>query len=96
MEAKKYQVSTHLRLFIVFSPSKIMGSMRVLSIISDGFYIYYPMLVLLLCLGTFYRYVIIHRHHFLWLFNYLYTLRPCLNIRPVDRGVVMLPSRAIV
>lgn len=29
--------------------------MRVLSIISDGFYIYYPMLVLLLCLGTFYR-----------------------------------------
>lgn len=33
----------------------IMGSMRVLSIISDGFYIYYPMLVLLLCLGTFYR-----------------------------------------
>lgn len=34
---------------------QIMGSMRVLSFISDGFYIYYPMLVLLLCFATFYR-----------------------------------------
>uniref|UniRef100_A0A8C9ZC88 LMBR1 domain containing 2a n=1 Tax=Sander lucioperca TaxID=283035 RepID=A0A8C9ZC88_SANLU len=32
----------------------IMGSMRVLYFISDGFYIYYPMLVLLLCFATFY------------------------------------------
>ncbi|XP_008302158.1 LMBR1 domain-containing protein 2-B-like [Stegastes partitus] len=33
----------------------IMGSMRLLSVISDGFYIYYPMLVLLLCFATFYN-----------------------------------------
>lgn len=36
---------------------QIMGSMRVLSFISDGFYIYYPMLVLLLCFATIYRLV---------------------------------------
>uniref|UniRef100_A0A671VB08 LMBR1 domain containing 2a n=1 Tax=Sparus aurata TaxID=8175 RepID=A0A671VB08_SPAAU len=36
------------------SYTSIMGSMRVLSFISDGFYIYYPMLVLLLCFATFY------------------------------------------
>ncbi|XP_047449041.1 G-protein coupled receptor-associated protein LMBRD2a [Mugil cephalus] len=35
------------------SYTSIMGSMRVLSFISDGFYIYYPMLVLLLCFATF-------------------------------------------
>uniref|UniRef100_A0A672ITV7 LMBR1 domain containing 2a n=1 Tax=Salarias fasciatus TaxID=181472 RepID=A0A672ITV7_SALFA len=37
------------------SYTSIMGSMRLLSFISDGFYIYYPMLVLLLCLATFYK-----------------------------------------
>ncbi|XP_028271066.1 LMBR1 domain-containing protein 2-B-like [Parambassis ranga] len=37
------------------SYTSIMGSMRVLSFISDGFYIYYPMLVLLLCFATFYN-----------------------------------------
>ncbi|XP_031712019.1 G-protein coupled receptor-associated protein LMBRD2B-like [Anarrhichthys ocellatus] len=36
------------------SYTSIMGSMRVLYFISDGFYIYYPMLVLLLCSATFY------------------------------------------
>ncbi|XP_076010446.1 G-protein coupled receptor-associated protein LMBRD2B-like [Genypterus blacodes] len=35
------------------SYTAIMGSMRVLSFISDGFYIYYPMLVLLLCFATY-------------------------------------------
>uniref|UniRef100_A0A3P8RTG8 LMBR1 domain containing 2a n=1 Tax=Amphiprion percula TaxID=161767 RepID=A0A3P8RTG8_AMPPE len=34
---------------------QIMGSMHLLSFISDGFYIYYPMLVLLLCFATFYN-----------------------------------------
>ncbi|XP_029366538.1 LMBR1 domain-containing protein 2-B-like isoform X2 [Echeneis naucrates] len=37
------------------SYSSIMGSMHLLSFISDGFYIYYPMLVLLLCFATFYN-----------------------------------------
>lgn len=37
------------------SYTSIMGSMRLLSFISDGFYIYYPMLVLLLCFATFYK-----------------------------------------
>ncbi|KAF7659267.1 hypothetical protein LDENG_00000970, partial [Lucifuga dentata] len=37
------------------SYTSIMGSMRVLSFISDGFYIYYPMLVLLLCFATYYN-----------------------------------------
>ncbi|XP_069555539.1 G-protein coupled receptor-associated protein LMBRD2B-like isoform X1 [Brachyistius frenatus] len=37
------------------SYTSIMGSMRLLSVISDGFYIYYPMLVLLLCFATFYN-----------------------------------------
>ncbi|XP_062398927.1 G-protein coupled receptor-associated protein LMBRD2a [Sardina pilchardus] len=32
----------------------IMGSMKVLSFIAKGFYIYYPMLILLLCIATFY------------------------------------------
>ncbi|XP_044051851.1 G-protein coupled receptor-associated protein LMBRD2B-like [Siniperca chuatsi] len=36
------------------SYTSIMGSMRLLSFISDGFYIYYPMLILLLCFATFY------------------------------------------
>ncbi|KAM7416820.1 hypothetical protein PAMA_018740 [Pampus argenteus] len=37
------------------SYTSIMGSMHLLSFISDGFYIYYPMLILLLCLATFYN-----------------------------------------
>ncbi|XP_062237824.1 G-protein coupled receptor-associated protein LMBRD2B-like isoform X2 [Platichthys flesus] len=37
------------------SYTSIMGSMRLLSFISDGFYIYYPMLVLLLCFASFYN-----------------------------------------
>ncbi|TMS03145.1 LMBR1 domain-containing protein 2 [Larimichthys crocea] len=36
------------------SYTSIMGSMSVLYFISDGFYIYYPMLVLLLCFATYY------------------------------------------
>ncbi|XP_064792592.1 G-protein coupled receptor-associated protein LMBRD2B-like isoform X1 [Oncorhynchus masou masou] len=31
----------------------IMGSMRLLSFIADGFYIYYPMLIVLLCIATY-------------------------------------------
>ena len=34
-----------------------MGSMKVLSFIAKGFYIYYPMLILLLCIATYYRLV---------------------------------------
>ncbi|XP_053181243.1 G-protein coupled receptor-associated protein LMBRD2a [Scomber japonicus] len=37
------------------SYTSIMGSMHLLSFISDGFYIYYPMLILLLCFATFYN-----------------------------------------
>ncbi|XP_035999688.1 G-protein coupled receptor-associated protein LMBRD2B isoform X1 [Fundulus heteroclitus] len=37
------------------SYTSIMGSMRLLPVISDGFYIYYPMLVLLLCIATIYK-----------------------------------------
>ncbi|XP_071339208.1 G-protein coupled receptor-associated protein LMBRD2B-like isoform X1 [Trachinotus anak] len=37
------------------SYTTIMGSMHLLPFISDGFYIYYPMLVLLLCFATFYN-----------------------------------------
>ncbi|KAG7223445.1 hypothetical protein INR49_015548 [Caranx melampygus] len=37
------------------SYTSIMGSMHLLPFISDGFYIYYPMLVLLLCFATFYN-----------------------------------------
>ncbi|XP_023270182.1 LMBR1 domain-containing protein 2-B-like isoform X1 [Seriola lalandi dorsalis] len=37
------------------SYTSIMGSMHLLSFISDGFYIYYPMMVLLLCFATFYN-----------------------------------------
>uniref|UniRef100_A0AAX7UST5 LMBR1 domain containing 2 n=1 Tax=Astatotilapia calliptera TaxID=8154 RepID=A0AAX7UST5_ASTCA len=37
------------------SYTSIMGSMQLLSFISDGFYIYYPMLVLLLCFATYYN-----------------------------------------
>ncbi|EMP31805.1 LMBR1 domain-containing protein 2 [Chelonia mydas] len=33
---------------------EIMGSMRVLSFIADGFYIYYPMLVVILCIATYF------------------------------------------
>ncbi|XP_073199856.1 G-protein coupled receptor-associated protein LMBRD2 isoform X2 [Lepidochelys kempii] len=34
--------------------TSIMGSMRVLSVIADGFYIYYPMLVVILCIATYF------------------------------------------
>ncbi|XP_042565320.1 G-protein coupled receptor-associated protein LMBRD2B isoform X2 [Clupea harengus] len=34
--------------------TSIMGSMRVLSFIANGFYIYYPMLIVLLCIATFF------------------------------------------
>ncbi|XP_014897729.1 LMBR1 domain-containing protein 2-B-like [Poecilia latipinna] len=37
------------------SYTSIMGSMRLLPVISDGFYIYYPMLVVLLCIATIYK-----------------------------------------
>nr|XP_057928095.1 G-protein coupled receptor-associated protein LMBRD2B-like isoform X1 [Doryrhamphus excisus]XP_057928096.1 G-protein coupled receptor-associated protein LMBRD2B-like isoform X1 [Doryrhamphus excisus] len=37
------------------SYTSIMGSMNLLSFISNGFYIYYPMLVLLLCFATLYN-----------------------------------------
>lgn len=37
------------------SYTSIMGSMSLLSFISHGFYIYYPMLVLLLCFATYYN-----------------------------------------
>ncbi|MEQ2286979.1 LMBR1 domain-containing protein 2-B, partial [Ameca splendens] len=37
------------------SYTSIMGSMQLLPVISDGFYIYYPMLVLLLCIATIYK-----------------------------------------
>ncbi|ELK06067.1 LMBR1 domain-containing protein 2 [Pteropus alecto] len=33
---------------------EIMGSMKVLSFIADGFYIYYPMLVVILCIATYF------------------------------------------
>ncbi|TRY71417.1 hypothetical protein DNTS_011662 [Danionella cerebrum] len=34
--------------------TSIMGSMQVLSIIANGFYIYYPMLIVLLCIATYF------------------------------------------
>lgn len=34
--------------------TSIMGSMRVLSFIANGFYIYYPMLILILCIATYF------------------------------------------
>ncbi|MBN3282151.1 LMBD2 protein, partial [Polyodon spathula] len=34
--------------------TSIMGSMRVLSFIADGFYIYYPMLIIVLCIATYF------------------------------------------
>ncbi|XP_041042353.1 G-protein coupled receptor-associated protein LMBRD2B isoform X2 [Carcharodon carcharias] len=34
--------------------TSIMGSMRVISFIADGFYIYYPMLVVILCIATYF------------------------------------------
>ncbi|XP_053151260.1 G-protein coupled receptor-associated protein LMBRD2 isoform X1 [Hemicordylus capensis] len=34
--------------------TSIMGSMKVLSFIADGFYIYYPMLIVLLCIATYF------------------------------------------
>lgn len=37
------------------SYTSIMGSMSLLSFISHGFYIYYPMLILLLCFATYYN-----------------------------------------
>ncbi|XP_036383933.1 G-protein coupled receptor-associated protein LMBRD2a isoform X2 [Megalops cyprinoides] len=36
--------------------TSIMGSMRVLSFIADGFYIYYPMLIVLLCIATYFSF----------------------------------------
>uniref|UniRef100_A0AAR2KU57 Uncharacterized protein n=1 Tax=Pygocentrus nattereri TaxID=42514 RepID=A0AAR2KU57_PYGNA len=36
------------------SYTSIMGSMRVLSFIANGFYIYYPMLIVLLCIATYF------------------------------------------
>lgn len=46
-----------MKMIILLSISlyQIMGSMHLLSFISDGFYIYYPMLILLLCFATFYK-----------------------------------------
>lgn len=38
-----------------FFPFQIMGSMRVLSFIANGFYIYYPMLIVILCIATYFR-----------------------------------------
>lgn len=32
-----------------------MGSMHVLSFIANGFYIYYPMLIVILCIATYFR-----------------------------------------
>ncbi|XP_008416704.1 LMBR1 domain-containing protein 2-B-like [Poecilia reticulata] len=37
------------------SYTSIMGSMRLLPVIADGFYVYYPMLVVLLCIATIYK-----------------------------------------
>ncbi|XP_072289588.1 G-protein coupled receptor-associated protein LMBRD2B-like [Eucyclogobius newberryi] len=37
------------------SYTSVMGSMSLLSFISHGFYIYYPMLILLLCFATYYN-----------------------------------------
>lgn len=34
---------------------QIMGSMRVVSFIANGFYIYYPMLIVILCFATYFR-----------------------------------------
>ncbi|XP_077478387.1 G-protein coupled receptor-associated protein LMBRD2B [Stigmatopora argus] len=34
--------------------TSIMGSMRVLPIVADGFYIYYPMLIVILCVATYF------------------------------------------
>ncbi|XP_061886867.1 G-protein coupled receptor-associated protein LMBRD2B [Entelurus aequoreus] len=34
--------------------TSIMGSMRVLSFVANGFYIYYPMLIVLLCIATYF------------------------------------------
>ena len=44
----------HVPLWLVF---QIMGSMRVLSFIANGFYIYYPMLIVILCIATYFRWV---------------------------------------
>ncbi|KAM9331348.1 G-protein coupled receptor-associated protein LMBRD2 [Gastrophryne carolinensis] len=35
--------------------TSIMGSLRVLPLIADGFYIYYPMLVVILCIATYFN-----------------------------------------
>lgn len=43
--------SSELLLFLF----QIMGSMRVLYFIANGFYIYYPMLILILCIATYFR-----------------------------------------
>lgn len=42
-------------LLIFFFLFQIMGSMRVLSFIANGFYIYYPMLIVILCIATYFR-----------------------------------------
>lgn len=44
---------------------QIMGSMRVLSFIANGFYIYYPMLIVILCIATYFR-LDQWFHHRLW------------------------------
>lgn len=43
------------RLTCFSSLFQIMGSMRVLSFIANGFYIYYPMLIVILCIATYFR-----------------------------------------
>lgn len=45
----------YIELVLVDFFLQIMGSMRVLSFIADGFYIYYPMLVVILCIATYFR-----------------------------------------
>lgn len=45
----------HALLDPALSPLQIMGSMRVLSFIANGFYIYYPMLIVILCIATYFR-----------------------------------------
>lgn len=48
----RWEAPVCLTLFFLF---QIMGSMRVLSFIANGFYIYYPMLIVILCIATYFR-----------------------------------------
>ncbi|KAL7989085.1 hypothetical protein Chor_008004 [Crotalus horridus] len=50
--ASHHQTDAYSLLFSGIVP--IMGSMKVLSFIADGFYIYYPMLVVILCIATYF------------------------------------------